>query len=81
MIFAPLLCAWGLGLGAILGSADVAALAIGVWLITVVGCSLLELVVSAARRSGCCAVSRTDGLRIPDRLCEDAPSAGALRAL
>ena len=42
VIFAPLLCAWGLGLGAVLGSAGVAALAIGVWLITVVGCSVLE---------------------------------------
>jgi uncharacterized protein len=42
IIFAPLLCAWGLGLGAVLGSAAVAALAIAVWLITVVGCTLLE---------------------------------------
>jgi uncharacterized protein len=42
VIFAPLLCAWGLGLGAVLGSAGAAALAIGVWLLTVVGCSLLE---------------------------------------
>lgn len=42
IIFAPLLCAWGLGLGAVLGSAAVAALAIAVWLVTVVGCSLLE---------------------------------------
>ena len=42
VIFAPLLCAWGLGLGAVLGSAGVAALAIGVWLVTLVGCSVLE---------------------------------------
>lgn len=42
VVFAPLLCAWGLGLGAILGSAGVAALAIGVWSATVVGCALLE---------------------------------------
>ena len=42
VICAPLLCAWGLGLGAVLGSAAVAALAIGVWLITVIGCSVLE---------------------------------------
>ena len=34
VIFTPLLCAWGLGLGAVLGSAGVAALAIGVWLAT-----------------------------------------------
>ena len=42
VIFAPLLCAWGLGLGAVLGSAGVAALAIGGWSATVLGCSLLE---------------------------------------
>ena len=42
VVFAPLLCAWGLGLGAVLGSAGVAALAIGVWSATVLGCSLLE---------------------------------------
>jgi len=42
VIFAPLLCAWGLGLGAVLGSAGAAALAIGIWLVTVVGCSMLE---------------------------------------
>jgi uncharacterized membrane protein YeiB len=42
VICAPLLCAWGLGLGAVLGSAATAALAIGVWLVPVVGCALLE---------------------------------------
>ena len=42
VICAPLLCAWGLGLGAVLGSASAAALAVGVWLITVIGCSVLE---------------------------------------
>lgn len=42
VVLAPLLCAWGLGLGAVLGSAGVAALAIGVWSATVLGCSLLE---------------------------------------
>lgn len=42
VVFAPLLCAWGLGLGAVLGSAGVAALAVGVWAATVVGCALLE---------------------------------------
>ncbi|HEU5484689.1 MAG TPA: DUF418 domain-containing protein [Microlunatus sp.] len=42
VICAPLLCAWGLGLGAVLGSAATAALAVGVWLVTVVGCAVLE---------------------------------------
>ncbi len=42
VVFAPLLCAWGLGLGAFLGSAGVAALAIATWSATVLGCSLLE---------------------------------------
>ena len=42
VICAPLLAAWGLGLGAILGSATVAVLAVGVWLVTVLGCALLE---------------------------------------
>ena len=42
VIFAPLLCAWGLGLGAVLGSAGVAAIAIATWLVTVAGCSVLE---------------------------------------
>jgi uncharacterized protein len=42
VICAPLLTAWGLGLGAVLGSATAAVLAVGVWLVTVVGCTLLE---------------------------------------
>lgn len=42
VICAPLLCAWGLGLGAVLGSATTAALAVAVWLVTVLGCALLE---------------------------------------
>jgi uncharacterized protein len=36
LLFAPLLAAWGLGLGARLGSATMAAFAVGVWLVTVV---------------------------------------------
>ncbi|BBG00911.1 MULTISPECIES: DUF418 domain-containing protein [Pseudonocardia] len=35
LLCAPLLAAWGLGLGGILGSAQTAAFAIGVWLLTV----------------------------------------------
>ncbi len=42
VLCAPLLSAWGLGLGAVLGSAGAAALAIGVWLVTLTGCALLE---------------------------------------
>lgn len=42
VLCAPLLSAWGLALGAVLGSTSVAALAIGVWLVTVAGCSLLD---------------------------------------
>lgn len=42
VICAPLFSGWGLGLGAFLGSAVTAAIAIGVWLVTVVGCNLLE---------------------------------------
>jgi uncharacterized protein len=42
LICAPLLSAWGLGLGAVLGSAQVAVLAIGVWLVTVLSCAVLE---------------------------------------
>lgn len=42
LLFAPVLAAWGLGLGAHLGSATMAAFAIGVWLVTVAGAYLLE---------------------------------------
>jgi uncharacterized protein len=42
LIFAPLLAAWGLGLGARLGSATMAAFAVGVWLVTVVGASAMD---------------------------------------
>lgn len=41
-IFAPLLAAWGLGLGAHLGSATMALFAIGVWLVTVLAAYALE---------------------------------------
>ncbi len=41
-IFAPLLAAWGLGLGAHLGSATMALFAIGVWLVTVILADVLE---------------------------------------
>lgn len=42
VLCAPLLAAWGLGLGGRLGSAAVALLAIGVWLLTVAGAVLLD---------------------------------------
>ena len=42
LICAPVLAAWGLGLGGILGSAAVALFAVGVWLLTVLGCAVLE---------------------------------------
>ncbi len=42
LICAPLLAAWGLGLGGVLGSAAVALFAVGVWLLTVLGCAVLE---------------------------------------
>jgi uncharacterized protein len=42
LLFAPLLAAWGLGLGALLGSATMAAFAVGVWLVTVVGAYAME---------------------------------------
>lgn len=42
LIFAPLLAAWGLGLGALLGSATMAAFAVGVWLVTVVGAYAMD---------------------------------------
>ncbi len=42
LIFAPVLAAWGLGLGAQLTSATMALFAIGVWLVTVCGAYALE---------------------------------------
>ena len=42
LLFSPLLAAWGLGLGAAMGSAGMAAFAVGVWLVTVVGAYALE---------------------------------------
>lgn len=42
VLCAPLLAGWGLGLGAHLGSAATALLAVGVWLLTVAGAVLLE---------------------------------------
>ncbi|MFE0174177.1 DUF418 domain-containing protein [Streptomyces sp. NPDC059002] len=42
LLFAPLLAAWGLGLGAHLTSATMALFAVGVWLVTVVGAYALE---------------------------------------
>ncbi|MDA0566976.1 DUF418 domain-containing protein [Streptomonospora sp. S1-112] len=42
LLFSPALAAWGLGLGAHLHSASVAAFAVGVWLVTVAGAYALE---------------------------------------
>ncbi|MFD9902845.1 DUF418 domain-containing protein [Streptomyces sp. NPDC059063] len=42
LIFAPLLAAWGLGLGAHLTSATMVLFAVGVWLVTVAGAYALE---------------------------------------
>ncbi|UNM16622.1 DUF418 domain-containing protein [Streptomyces formicae] len=42
LIFSPLLAAWGLGLGAHLTSATMAAFAVGVWLVTVAASYALE---------------------------------------
>lgn len=42
LLFAPLLAAWGLGLGALLGSATMAAFAVAVWLVTVVGAYAMD---------------------------------------
>lgn len=42
VLCAPLLSAWGFGLGARLGSAQLALFAVGVWGVTVVGALLLE---------------------------------------
>ncbi|NKY32532.1 DUF418 domain-containing protein [Nocardia speluncae] len=42
VLCAPLLAAWGLGLGAALGSAGMAAFAVGVWIITIGYAVLLE---------------------------------------
>lgn len=48
VMFAPLLSAWGLGWGAHLGTAQAAALAIGVWLVTVA----VAVALSRAGRTG-----------------------------
>lgn len=42
LLFAPVLCAWGLGLGDDLSSWSVALYAVGVWLVTVVFAVILE---------------------------------------
>ena len=42
VLCAPLLAAWGLGLGAELGSASMATFAIGVWVITIAYALWLE---------------------------------------
>ncbi|QVQ51107.1 DUF418 domain-containing protein [Spiractinospora alimapuensis] len=42
LICAPLLTAWGLGWGSHLSSATIAAFAVGVWLVTLVGAALLD---------------------------------------
>ncbi|MFW5418564.1 DUF418 domain-containing protein [Nocardiopsis sp. CNT-189] len=42
LLFSPVLAAWGLGLGASLGSATMALFAFGVWLATVAGAYALE---------------------------------------
>ncbi|QEU93604.1 DUF418 domain-containing protein [Streptomyces kanamyceticus] len=42
LLFAPLLAAWGLGLGAHLTSATMALVAVGVWLVTVAGAYAME---------------------------------------
>ncbi|MFE6451181.1 DUF418 domain-containing protein [Nocardiopsis dassonvillei] len=42
LLFSPLLAAWGLGLGAHLNSASMAAFALAVWLVTVVAAYALE---------------------------------------
>lgn len=43
LLFAPLLAAWGLGLGEHLGSATMLLVGVGVWLVTVTGAYALEL--------------------------------------
>ncbi|WP_079110656.1 DUF418 domain-containing protein [Streptomyces roseifaciens] len=42
LLFAPLLAAWGLGIGARLTSATMALFAVGIWLVTVAGAYALE---------------------------------------
>jgi uncharacterized protein len=42
LIFSPLLAAWGLGLGALMGGATMVGFACCVWLVTVVGAYALE---------------------------------------
>lgn len=55
LLFAPVLAAWGLGLGAHLGSATMALFATAVWLLTVAGAHALE---RAGRRGPAEAVLR-----------------------
>ncbi|MEU0250270.1 DUF418 domain-containing protein [Streptomyces sp. NPDC006235] len=55
LLFAPVLAAWGLGLGAHLGSTTMALFACGVWLVTVAGAYALE---RAGRRGPAEAVLR-----------------------
>ncbi|MFE0136824.1 DUF418 domain-containing protein [Streptomyces sp. NPDC059037] len=55
LLFAPVLAAWGLGLGEHLSSATMALFAIGVWLVTVAGAYALE---RAGRRGPAEAVLR-----------------------
>ncbi|MFW5417752.1 DUF418 domain-containing protein [Nocardiopsis sp. CNT-189] len=42
LVFAPLLAAWGLGLGALLSSWSAALVALGTWLLTVAAASLMD---------------------------------------
>lgn len=42
LMFAPVLAAWGIGVGAQLASASMALFAVGVWLVTVLGAHALE---------------------------------------
>ncbi|CAM5244040.1 hypothetical protein SVIOM74S_02629 [Streptomyces violarus] len=55
LLFAPVLAAWGLGLGAHLGSTTMALFAFAVWLVTVAGAYALE---RAGRRGPAEAVLR-----------------------
>ncbi|MBG0857464.1 DUF418 domain-containing protein [Streptomyces spinoverrucosus] len=55
LLFAPVLAAWGLGLGEHLGSATMALFAVAVWLVTVAGAHALE---RAGRRGPAEAVLR-----------------------
>ncbi|MEV0317009.1 DUF418 domain-containing protein [Streptomyces sp. NPDC050658] len=64
LLFAPVLAAWGLGLGAHLSSATMALFATGVWLVTVAGAYALE---RAGRRGPAEAVLRRVMYRSKDR--------------